>query len=155
MGAPHIEKRCGDCQAIKPIDEFYKSANRGRDGYCKACRRRRDRDRAAKKVLRKDPEKQRDRKLRAQYGITLADYDAMVEAQDGACAICFAEETRSMYGEPPRLVVDHNHDTGLVRGLLCASCNGKLAAIENEQFMLRAKEYIRRTDGYEFMGDVG
>lgn len=159
MGAPHIEKRCGDCQLIKPVAEFYLSGERGRrDGYCKECRRRRDRDRAAKKAaaaLQHDPQVRRDYKLRRLYDFSLAEYEAMVEAQNGVCALCFAEEVRSMYGEPPRLVVDHNHITGLVRGLLCCSCNCKLAAIEDEQFMLRAKEYLRRNDGFEFLGDVG
>lgn len=55
-------------------------------------------------------------KLKSKYGITLDDYDAMVAHQRGRCAIC---ETVPANG----LVIDHNHDTGEVRGLLCGSCN--------------------------------
>lgn len=154
MGAPQIEKRCGDCNLIKPVEEFYRAGNRGRDGFCRACRRRRDRDRAARKAARYDPQSQRDYKLRLLYGISLADYEALVEAQGGVCALCLAEEVRSMYGEAPRLVVDHNHSTGRVRGLLCCACNSKLAAVDDEQFMLRAKAYLRRTDAYEFTEEL-
>lgn len=153
MGSPHIEKKCSSCQTIKPVGEFYAS-RRSRDRYCKACRRERDRARAEKKAARRDPMKDRESKLKANYGITLQQYDAMLEAQDGVCAICLAPETRSVYGELPRLVVDHNHATGRVRGLLCASCNGRLGAIDDEQYMLLARQYIRDRDGYRFADDL-
>jgi hypothetical protein len=85
------------------------------------------------------------------YGISLDDYNRMVDEQRGACAICGAKEKRSAYGEPPRLSVDHNHFTGRVRGLLCALCNGRLSAIEDEQFMLLAKSYLADRDGFQFV----
>ena len=150
MGAPHIEKRCRDCDKVKPVEEFYR-ARRGRDAYCRACRRARD---LARSKPAYDRQQRREYKLLRNYGITLSEYNAMVEEQGGVCAICLAPETRAMYGEEPRLVVDHNHDTGKVRALLCASCNGRLASIEDEQFMLLAKDYLRTHDGYAFVGDT-
>lgn len=76
----------------------------------------------------------------------------MAKIQNNRCAICLSPEKRKMYGEKPRLVVDHNHVTGKVRELLCASCNGRLGSIEDEQFMLLARRYLRR-HGQEFVND--
>lgn len=61
--------------------------------------------------------------LRRQYGITLEEFDRMVLDQEGRCAVC-AEPT-------PDLVVDHCHVTGVVRGLLCNSCNFGLGAFKD------------------------
>lgn len=51
------------------------------------------------------------------YGITEAQYKEMFDAQDGRCAICGRKPVRR------RLAVDHDHNTGKVRGLLCYTCN--------------------------------
>jgi len=93
--------------------------------------------------------------LRKRYGITPEDFDRMVEAQGGVCALCAGHPDRSMNGAEPKLVVDHNHDTGKARGLLCFTCNVRLSAIEDEQFMLLARLYLRRHDGAEFVNDLG
>lgn len=62
-------------------------------------------------------DKRHHRDLMAKYGITLAEYEATLEAQGGVCAICGGVDNR-------RLNVDHCHKTGRVRGLLCTGCNG-------------------------------
>lgn len=72
--------------------------------------------------------------LRANYGITKADYDAMHEAQAGRCYLCGRDGTR--------LCVDHNHDTGDVRKLLCNTCNTRLWAVETPWFLEAAKAYL-------------
>ena len=64
----------------------------------------------------------RDFHLRSTYGLSLEDYDKMVEKQHGECAICKEPEEK--------LLVDHNHRTKKVRGLLCAPCNRNLPAVE-------------------------
>lgn len=83
------------------------------NGYvCKTCR-----PRAAKRSY---PELSRKHWLRKAYGLTPEQYDDMLRAQGGVCAIC---------KKPPkgnRLHVDHCHETGRIRGLLCVSCNSKL-----------------------------
>jgi hypothetical protein len=68
-----------------------------------------------------------------QYGLTLEDYDALLKAQDGLCAICHKPERKN-----PSLSVDHNHITGKVRGLLCDRCNRVLGAVEDTVEILRS-----------------
>lgn len=82
------------------------------------------------------------------YGITPEKYDALAAKQNGVCAICGDPPTRSMGPNAPRLVVDHSHHTGEVRGLLCFDCNVRLAAVEDEWFRLSCLEYLNKTDGY-------
>jgi len=60
------------------------------------------------------------------YGMDFADYVALAAAQKNVCAICEQPETHVMHGKVKPLSVDHNHSTGSVRGLLCASCNHML-----------------------------
>jgi len=74
------------------------------------------------------------------YGITVAEYRSMVEQQAGLCALC---------GQPPkgrRLAIDHNHETGKVRGLLCHLCNrGLIGRIESMKIdMTVLAEYLNR-----------
>lgn len=65
-----------------------------------------------------------ERQLKALYNITLEQYDNMFEKQNGLCAICGeSEKTKTKYGVVKRLAVDHNHETGEIRGLLCYHCN--------------------------------
>lgn len=70
----------------------------------------------------------RDAYLRRTYGITVEDEHRMHEAQGGRCACC---------GEEKRLVVDHNHKTGAVRGLLCNACNVVLGLVNDDTEHLR------------------
>ena len=65
--------------------------------------------------------------LKRKYGITLADYDAMLAAQAGGCAICGAPEP-----DGQSLHVDHCHDSGDVRGLLCFRCNAGLGQFDHD-----------------------
>lgn len=73
-------------------------------------------------------------------------YDAMLAAQGGVCAICGRPETRpAPNGQPSRLHVDHNHSTGLVRGLLCNNCNQAIGKMgDDPDRLITAAEYLRR-----------
>jgi Recombination endonuclease VII len=75
----------------------------------------------------------------ATYGITGEQYDALLEAQGGRCAICGNRPRKQ------RLAVDHDHATGEVRGLLCKRCNHNLlgAAHENTAILQRAIDYLQ------------
>ena len=67
-----------------------------------------------------NPEKYRDYELRRRYGISSADYERMLIAQRGVCAVC---EKAEFIGPGKRLHVDHDHKTKKVRGLVCVRCN--------------------------------
>lgn len=63
------------------------------------------------------------------YGLTVDDYRAMVASHGGVCAICKAEALLS---------VDHDHETGAVRGLLCSTCNFMIGHGKDDPALLRA-----------------
>jgi hypothetical protein len=80
----------------------------------------------------------RDANLKALYGISLVQYERLLEQQDGVCAIC----DRPPRGRPV-LDVDHDHLTGLVRGLLCGNCNRAVGLLDdNPELFDKAKAYI-------------
>jgi hypothetical protein len=94
---------------------------------------------------RRRPERQRaDREyhLLRKYGITIKQYDAMLAAQNGVCAIC--DEPRP---EERTLHVDHDHETGEIRGLLCFRCNQTLGSLqENYELFQKAADYLDRDE---------
>ncbi len=85
--------------------------------------------------------------LRRTYGLTEADYDALLRNQGGRCAIC---------RKPPakrRLEVDHNHKTGEVRGLLCWYCNKKRVGRETDALIFeKTAAYLRRPPARQILG---
>jgi hypothetical protein len=159
-------KRCKVCGEVKPLTEFYKAAGAadGHRGECKVCNRARKKQWYAKnrevviaKVKRwrhenrarhnayqreyrsTRKERLREGHLRRTFGLTQADYDALLAKQGGGCAIC---------GKPPgkiSLHVDHDHETSEVRGLLCVGCNNALGQFHDDPALLdRAIEYLGR-----------
>lgn len=85
---------------------------------------------------------QRDYSLRSRYGITLADFDAMLADQGGVCAICLSPDPRDRRGV---FHVDHCHTSGAVRGLLCYPCNVSLGGFSDDPVRLQsAIDYLAR-----------
>ena len=134
-------KRCRTCKEVKPLSEFYPSrTNRfhigGVYGSCKLCVLREARSRFTERL----------------YGITAEQYQEMFEAQERTCAIC------GQQGKPPEmtvgagkrgqsgvLVVDHDHITEVVRGLLCGNCNRGLGNFNDDPNLLeQAIDYLNR-----------
>nr|WP_167677258.1 endonuclease VII domain-containing protein [Rhodococcus sp. B10] len=78
------------------------------------------------------------------YGLTHGDFTQMLERQHGNCAICNTHlQTTGNYRNSAH--VDHDHATGAVRGLLCASCNLGLGKFNDDADILdRAAQYLRR-----------
>jgi len=165
------EKRCRICGELKPLTDFYAAVGcaDGRRGECRTCFQAQALARAeakpelrqiarerARKWLEDNPDRKRsynrayaeagkkgpaDRKshLKRKFGITLEDYDRMLVEQGGGCAIC---------GDPPgvtALHVDHCHDSGRVRGLLCFRCNSALGNLrEDPRIVAAALAYVTR-----------
>lgn len=89
------------------------------------------------------PDRHLDQKLRSKYGISLAEYQALHEAQEGRCAICRRPETRTVRGRVQRLSVDHCHQTGRIRGLLCHTCNLTIGKFQDSvELLLAAAHYL-------------
>lgn len=84
--------------------------------------------------------------LKRKYGLTDEDYEATLHYQDYVCAICRKPETEKdgKTGETRRLQVDHDHDTGEARGLICGNCNRGLGGLQDSpDLLLRAYEYLK------------
>jgi hypothetical protein len=174
-------KKCGKCGELKPFEYFYKAKGM-KDGYrsdCKACNLvakaarhashpQPGRLRAAQ-WNKENPERYRanqrayvesgrksvsDRKshLKRKFGLTQAEYDELLELQDGGCAIC-----GELPGERVSLRVDHDHLTGEVRGILCVRCHNALGLFREDPALLtEAAHYLvfhRRTRLVPLTGD--
>jgi Autographiviridae endonuclease VII len=155
-------RTCSKCGELKPETEFYaeKTCKDGLRPDCKACHAARgkswyarNRDKAIADVRRWQQEnpdrlreyrlKNRDKRalqmrklhLRRTFGMTIEDYDALLAAQDGGCAICGDQPI-----EGQSLHVDHHTDG--VRGILCVRCNNGLGQFKDDpELMVRAAEY--------------
>ena len=164
-------KRCKKCGELKPLEQFYAAPGMrdGRRGDCKVCnlaahaRRHAANPGPARERVRRwiqqNPERYRenqrlyrasgrkalsDRKsyLKRMFGMTPDEYEAMLAEQGGGCAIC---------GRPPSerisLHVDHDHNTGRIRALLCFPCNNALGLLqESEAVVLSMLGYLRGTE---------
>lgn len=110
-------KVCNRCGYERDESEFHRNAPSpdGLLGVCKPCRAEQHRQRT--------------------YGLEVGEFDRMLTEQGGGCAMC---------GQTPRrFYVDHNHDTGRVRGLLCNYCN---SGLRNEEFHVAALAYLEEFD---------
>ena len=92
------------------------------------------------KQYRKDnPEKIKNNELQRRFGITLEDYNKMLEDQNGCCKICNVHHTE----EKQALSVDHCHTTQKIRGLLCNTCNRAIGLLkDNTETLQKAIEYL-------------
>lgn len=125
---PEGHKWCGGCNKSYPSDEFYRNGKErdGRNHRCRTC------ERAYSESHR------RWHKIKYLYGLTKDEYLLISRAQGDVCAICGRTDTGRA------LVVDHDHETGKVRGLLCLKCNRAIGLIGDDADMLnRASQYVR------------
>jgi len=84
-------------------------------------------------------EERRAQRMLARYGITVEQYDEMLATQGGGCAICGSAAD----GNGRYLHIDHDHETGAVRGILCSNCNRALGHLRDEPALIEiAMEYL-------------
>lgn len=142
-------KKCPKCNTDKPISEFHKNAAQhdGLQCQCKVCNWERikcwrevnyNKYRTGKRKWEKaNPNKvkcYRRKRTLASYGISVEDYEQLMRNQKHKCAICKRKV---------KLVVDHCHKTGKIRGLLCNTCNAGLGMLgDNKANLRRAVEYV-------------
>lgn len=157
---PATDKFCPSCSTIKPLSEFHKDVKnkwQGVSGYCRECARTKARNYAKRNTERikkyridnkekikkrwKDWSSKNKRDSHIQrcrrYGITQQQYWKIFEEQNGVCAICKT---------PPngrKLDIDHCHESGKVRALLCPLCNSGLGHFkESTELLLKAVSYL-------------
>ena len=149
-------KKCAKCKGIKPLSEFHRNRSKadGLNNLCKPCNNahsiagyyaNRAERRAGQAAYSKTPRGQANAKravLKFNYGITLEDYNLQLTQQNGRCAICNTDSPGGRHKKS--LYVDHNHETGKFRALLCHNCNAGIGHFkENPEFMQRAIEYLK------------
>ena len=108
-------KVCTRCGVEKPLSQFHGQRGRTARSHCRECHY--------------------DKLLLRRYGITLVDFNLMAKKQGYRCLLC---------REKKRLVVDHDHGSGEVRGLLCVPCNRFLGTVEwRPQILKRIVQYLK------------
>lgn len=103
---------------------------------------------SGRKYRKRNPRVCKNAHLKRKYGITIEDYDKMLEDQGGVCKICSNPETEvdKKKGKLKDLAVDHCHITGKVRGLLCGRCNKALGKFKDDPELIRsALNYLLET----------
>lgn len=101
---------------------------------------------AKKEYMREYSQKQRDANpdyyrnadLKRHYGVTLEWYNQKLAEQNGVCAICQQAESLVIRGTVQRLAVDHDHESGMVRGLLCSKCNQGIGCLKHDVGILKS-----------------
>jgi hypothetical protein len=82
--------------------------------------------------------------LKTKFKLTQIEYNAMLDGQDGVCAICGGVEKVKVNGVTQRLAVDHDHKSGEIRGLLCINCNTGLGRFKDSKDLLtKAIKYLK------------
>ncbi len=119
----------------------------GRKNYCKPCHNAAQRAHALKRRT-EDPDQWKlfrwEKHIKSAYGLTPQDYWGMAEAQEYKCSICGTRDN-FVAKEPSRLYVDHCHNTGKVRSLLCYHCNTLLGMCKEEINILeKAIDYLNQ-----------
>ena len=81
----------------------------------------------------------RAKNLRTRYGMTVEEYDGLLDSQGGACAIC----STGTPGGRGRFHVDHCHTSGMIRGLLCNDCNVGIGRLADDPIRcMQAAKYL-------------
>lgn len=146
-------KRCGRCKEDRPVSAFFKNRSQidGLNGYCIPCAYAYKKEWALKNpaahsaTKKRWYEKGRERILIYQrkktYDVSNDRFQEMLKNQNGLCAICLKEEQVKRR----QLSVDHDHETGKIRELLCNNCNNGLGRFKDSlETLIRATEYLRK-----------
>jgi Recombination endonuclease VII len=152
-------KPCTQCGKVKPLNDFSplgrqalakappNSKQMGRRSACKVCRAKDARiyeksvyyEKRVRPPYKHNPQKSRQKSIKKNYGITIEEYQCILDRQNGLCASCGNPETaKGNTGKLKPLAVDHNHVTGKVRALLCGNCNQALGCLKEDPEQVKA-----------------
>lgn len=135
-GPKPTDKKCSRCKEVLPRGSFYRNSSSpsGLSSYCKVCNADYTREKR-----KRNPDQYTEQQLQYGYGISLETFNEMYKKQDGSCAIC---KSKPDY----RLCIDHRHDTGKVRGLLCRTCNKAIGQLgDTPESVYKAYVYLKET----------
>lgn len=127
------EKLCTKCGEVKPLEDFCKNkaAPEGYHFWCRVCHYQSNKEwcqrnhRTSKEWYRRY---KKEYHLLRTYGLSLEEYEKMLEEQGGGCAVC---------GSVEALAVDHDHKSGEIRGIICRRCNQGIGRFEDNPVLLR------------------
>ncbi len=135
-------KVCSVCGTNKSLTEFYGRGG-GRPGVssaCKSCHILKSRHYTKKRSSETVNRSARNSRLKREYGISIDEFDQMVSTHRGICPICSRTTTR--------WVVDHDHNSGEVRDVICATCNIGLGIfLDSSEVLSRASNYLSMGNG--------
>ena len=133
-----MNKVCSRCKEEKPVEAFSK-LKQAKDGLRHACRECLSKDYYDNLESRRATI--RNSTLKYRYGITQEEYEEIFNKQEGRCSICDKTSNRYLTNN---LDIDHDHNTGKVRGLLCNNCNRGIGHLQEDVNILRkAIEYLK------------
>ena len=147
-----MNKACTACGQVKPTTQFYKrqASKDGLQNHCKPCSNERVSRKRAKNreymrsYMKTDAGKASVRKhrLKKNYGLTPEDFETLLVSQSNLCACCGTAEPK---GSSNQWHVDHCHQSGKVRGLLCNACNIGIGCLgDNLEGIRNALNYLER-----------
>lgn len=132
----HSKGLCLQCYRLRYYHDVAKHSDKHKERIQKYVRT--EERKAANRLWASTGDNARRVAFKHRYGITIEQYDAMLAAQNGVCAICLNPPR----GKMKRLSVDHCHATGRVRGLLCITCNRAIGYFDNPEWFRRACLYV-------------
>lgn len=130
-------KRCNNCEQTLPVSNFSKRLN-GYQHLCKPCQSVYQKNYVRRKNPAARAAANRKWRLGKLFGITQEQFEQMLMAQNGVCAVCKQpEKLVNKTGNISPLSIDHCHTTGQVRSLLCNRCNTTLGKVADDPNLLR------------------
>jgi hypothetical protein len=141
-------KKCPVCSVEKDESQYWKNQY-----LCIGCQK----DKQKNSWQSRTPKKRLEQHLKYKYGVSHSEFTERWASQKGCCAICAEELPDLMAYENRRrgYAIDHNHETGKFRGILCLHCNSLLGmARESTSILQKAGEYLEKEGSYQRLTEI-
>lgn len=137
-----VSRVCTTCKVMKSAREFRtnRSSIRGVNSYCRDCANERNR---AYRTTENGRRRTWLADVKRRYNVSGEEAEAIVRKRMGKCEICGDRSTVIHKGVVRNLAIDHDHQTGHIRGVLCNACNLGLGSFrDNEELLIKAAQYL-------------